>query len=353
MPRVSRGVFRWLFHRVATLEDFADRLNHVWTVGLLLILACVISWRHAYTNPITCWTPVQFTEALNEYARTTCWNSPVLAYGIPSYELPADLQMPRVYQTPQGPDGVSVEYTALYQWIPLILCFQALLFKLPNIVLYVCHGYSGISFDKIAGLTNGYENLNLQERQILARQIARYVYRWCRQCGDCLPWRLLTLLWLLVKVLYLVNAVVQLNAFDKYMNTYYPLRANSTWYGDVITGNILTNNITLWHESGAFPRRMLCNFDVHVLNRKHMYTVSCMLPGNAFTEQALMYLWVWLVFVTIVTCLSLVIWVLTTAVPVLRKRYMCFTLVRTQLTSALHHHDVPVMIGRKPFFKRL
>ena len=204
MPSVSRGLFRWLFHPAATLEDFADRLNPVWTVGLLLILASVLSWRHAYMGSISCWCPSSFTTHMVTYSEMECWNKDVTYSVMSANNISDDIRL-------------STNYA---RWLPLLFCFQALLFKLPNIVLHVCHGYSGISFDKIAGLTNDYENLNIQEREILARQIARYVYRWCRQCGDCLPWRFLTLLWLLVKVLYLVNVIVQLNHFDAHFSPY-------------------------------------------------------------------------------------------------------------------------------------
>lgn len=332
MPSISRGLYRWLFQRSAVLEDFADRLSHFWTVGLLLVLACVTSWRHTYTSPITCWCPSQFTGALVVYTHSYCWNSYAIQYEENTEEAMNRLNlsagfglfhkngMPVVSQMePESLLDKASTTTTLYQWLPLILCFQALLFKLPNIVLYTFHGFTGISFDKIAGLTSGYENLNLVERQQLGRQISRYVYRWCTRFAGCPPCRVLTLLWFLVKILYLVNVSVQLSTLNTYITPGPPLE-NDTSYGNSIQDNMFDNNATMWKESPVFPRFVMCRFDVVFLQNIQNYMVMCSLPANFFNERVYMFLWVWMMFVTIVTSVSLAVWLLKTILPFMRKR---------------------------------
>ncbi|XP_045187563.2 innexin-17-like [Mercenaria mercenaria] len=174
MTTVSRGLFRWLYWRCATFENFADRLSHIWTFGLLLLLASIISWNHNYNKPISCWVPNEFTEGMQQYADKTCWHKQFVY-------LHPDVEVPLYAQTKLSTTKL------LHLWLPVILCFQALLFKLPNLLINILHGFSGISFDKIAGLTSGFENLNMQERNILSKQTSRYIYNWRKQFASCLP----------------------------------------------------------------------------------------------------------------------------------------------------------------------
>ena len=183
MPTTSRGIFPWLDHSGARLEDFADRLNHIWTFGFLLILAVIISWKHGYQNPISCWCPAEFTDAMVEKVHKSCWHSYYLINSQSEgtlYVSFRDLGIPVV--TPELEESEKESsITTYYQWVPVILCLQALAFKLPHVLMQIFHGYSGLEFGKIAGLTAGYQHLDLSERQKLANQISRNIYRWCKQ----------------------------------------------------------------------------------------------------------------------------------------------------------------------------
>ncbi|XP_053405548.1 innexin unc-9-like [Mercenaria mercenaria] len=343
MPTVNKGLYKWLIGRGTTLEDFADRLNHFWTFGLLLLFASIISWKQGYNKAINCWVPAEFTDSMVNYAEATCWNSYFIHYlrdqekadeeilemfniTFPRYFTGRHHLRPWVESDPiKMSDSLRTKMSTtrtLYQWLPVILCFQALLFKLPNLLMYILHGYSGVSFEKISGLTSGYKNMNLQERDLLCRQIARYLFNWCCQFINWLPWRLLSLLWLIVKILYCVNIIAQMSLIDSFLKTTDPPIDNSTSYGDVIMGNLFENNATLWKQSPAFPREVMCNFEIIQLRNVHQYTVQCNLTANFFNEYVYMFLWVWLLFVAIVTCLSLVFWLLKALIPVFRKRYI-------------------------------
>lgn len=338
MPSVSRGLYKWFCRRSATLEDLADRLNHFWTFGLLLLFAAIISWRQTYSRPIQCWTLPEFTAEMSAYAHDVCWNSPYILYpddqekaqekiremlntSVPMSYMPivSAPNRPVIDPRPFTENSSLIRKLSstrtLYQWLPVILCFQALLFKLPSILMYALQNLSGINFDKIAGLTNGYENLALQERSILCRQIGRYIYNWCHQCENCLPWRLLTFLWFVVKVLFCINITVQLRLLDDLLAP-----QNATSFGDVITGNIFENNATTWEDAPVFPKKVFCKLSIIYLNRVESFLLQCNLSANFFNEFVYMFLWVWLVFVAVVTWFSLLVWLLTTLIPVFRKR---------------------------------
>ena len=305
MTTVSRGLFRWLLQGGARLEDFADRLNHVWTFGLLLVLGAVISWKNSYSDPISCWAPEQFTPALVEYTQNICWNNDyhylLSKYGI----IPINFH-----------DRLRAK--SYYQWVPLILCLQALLFKLPSVIMYVLHSCSGLDFYKLHGLTDGYQHFSLNERHNLANQIARYIYRWCNIFPRGLPWRLLTITWFVVKMMYCINVIIQMYYLDRFLKTTDALHHNSTTYGDVIYDNIV-NNAT-WTASPAFPRIIHCYMEVIQLNNVQRYTFQCSLNNNPFTERVYMFLWVWILFVAVVTTLSFAAWFLLTILPNPRQR---------------------------------
>lgn len=319
MPTVGQSMFYRQFHHGATLEDFADRLNHFWTFGLLLVLACIISWIQNYGYPIQCWTPAEFTDAMVDYANSKCWNSYL------------------IYLTPT--DERSFYYTnikvTLYQMIPLMLCFQALLFKLPNIIMYIGHSFSGTDFHKLMCLTAGHESKSHDEHNIMSHQAGRYFYNWCNAFNGCLPWRLLTLLWFSVKILYCVNIFIQIWLVNRFLlphSTY----ENVTSYGEVISGNIFKNNATIWKYSSTLPRNILCDFKIFSFRNIHYYTVQCSLPFNQLTEFVYMFIWVWFLFVAIVTHLSAIVWFVRTLVPLFRKRYINKALALSE-DSELHN----------------
>ena len=67
-----------------------------------------------------------------------------------------------------------------------------------------------------------------------------------------------------------------------------------------------------WHSSpgAAFPRVTMCDFTMRRLGNLHRYTVQCTMPINLFYEKIYMFLWFWMVFVAVVTTISLITWLL-------------------------------------------
>ena len=308
MPTVSRGLFCWLFQSDARLEDFADRLNHVWTFGLLLILGAIISWKYEFGEPISCWTPVQFSPATESYVHQACWHHDMHYFPFTDTDIPGHERRDLI--------------KTYYQWIPVVLCLQALLFKLPNIILYILHGYSGVDFDKVNGLTIGYNRLNISERQNLANQLARYIYRWCSIFPRGLPWRLLTAIWFFVKCLYCINIIIQMVYIDKFLKIKDGPHYNSTSYGDTIYENLFADTESEWRVSPAFPRLIMCDLSVRQLRDLYQYSIQCVLNANLFTERVYMFLWLWLLCVAVVTMLSFMVWTLLTLLPFHRQRYV-------------------------------
>ena len=117
-------------------DDWIDRLNHLWTVVLMTLFAVVTSSGQYAGNPIECWVPAEFTGAYTSYAKSYCWISN-------TYYIPQEEPIPR-----RVSDRYNQELT-YYQWVPIILMFQALMFKIPNIVWRMMNGQSGVNMEKI------------------------------------------------------------------------------------------------------------------------------------------------------------------------------------------------------------
>ena len=79
-----------------------------------------------------------------------------------------------------------------------------------------------------------------------------------------------------------------------------------------------------WHSSPGvgFPRVTMCDFNVRRLGNIHRYTVQCTLPLNLYYEKIYMFLWFWMVFVAVITAISLVTWLLRAFMRQDRIRYV-------------------------------
>ncbi len=88
-----------------------------------------------------------------------------------------------------------------------------------------------------------------------------------------------------------------------------------------------------WHSSPGvtFPRVTMCDFKVRRLGNVHRYTVQCTLPLNMYNEMIYTFIWFWMVFVGVITAISLVTWLLRACMKHDRIRYVQNHLRRSEL----------------------
>ncbi|VDO03351.1 unnamed protein product [Rodentolepis nana] len=113
-------------------DDFVDRVNHTYTMNLIMFFTAVVLSRQFVGKPISCWIPNDFTGAQGEYAETVCWVTST--YFIP----PAQATVPIE-------EDVRYEKKIYYQWVPFILMIQAALFVVPCIVWRLFNAQSRIN----------------------------------------------------------------------------------------------------------------------------------------------------------------------------------------------------------------
>jgi len=123
-------------------DDVADRLSHFYTPAILVVFAAIVSSKQYVGEPINCWVPAHFSGAHEEYANSFCWIRN-------TYHVPFTEQIPM-----KSPERYR-SMIPYYQWVPMILLVQALLFYLPVAVWRSACGHSGLDVANLVscGLT--------------------------------------------------------------------------------------------------------------------------------------------------------------------------------------------------------
>lgn len=102
---------------------------------------------------------------------------------------------------------------------------------------------------------------------------------------------------LVVKVLYLVNAVAELLYLDQFLTSGFTER--KSWIRSVISDKGFA-------PRERFPRVSMCDVPIRQLQNVHLYTVQCVLPINRINVIIFIFMWFWFIFLTLVTFASLV-----------------------------------------------
>ena len=293
-----------------TSDDSIDRVSHLYSVLMLVVFGIAISSGQFFGDPIHCWYPAEFHDSYEEYTNNYCWIKN-------TYYVPITESLPELESVKEENE---ITY---YQWIPLILLLQAMMFKVPNLVWRLLNDYSGISMEKIINLCNDTQGNAPEERQETIENLAKYLDKWL---GTYQPYKTniivrmknkisslmcficskrggtyLTGLYLFSKFLYFCNAVGQLFLLNSFMSQEFSL------YGIEFIDRIAKGEAL--RESPRFPRITMCDFRIRQMNNLQPWTVQCVLPINLFNEKIFVFIWFWLVFISIISGLSFLRWV--------------------------------------------
>ncbi|CAF3446782.1 unnamed protein product, partial [Rotaria sp. Silwood2] len=104
-------------------DDACNRLNHRHTVLMLLIFSAILTSRLFISDLIICWTPGEFTGNFVSYTRHYC-------YVTNTYYISMNETIPTLNNSHMRRKR-SIYY---YQWLPILLAFQSLLFLIPRLI---------------------------------------------------------------------------------------------------------------------------------------------------------------------------------------------------------------------------
>ncbi|XP_055870589.1 innexin unc-9-like [Biomphalaria glabrata] len=304
-------------------DDWADRISHLWTVVLLAFFTILVSSAQYVGDPIQCWCPAQFTGSYVSYTKSVCWISN-------TYYIPMDDSIPVNIHERQKRE---ISY---YQWVPIILLFQALMFKFPNMVWKMLNSTGGLNVDRLVSLSESTQIGKQEDREKMTYQVAKYLDRWLkahRQYHYNLLVRLrqrfsnvfcfwfakrdgkyLTGFYLFVKFLYVANVIFQFYILNHF------LAMNYSVFGlEVIEALVKEGSYT---DSPRFPRVTLCDFEIRQMANVQRYTVQCVLPINLFNEKIFIFLWFWYLLVSAVTVFNYLAWLYQILLGGNRYRYV-------------------------------
>ncbi|ESO88253.1 hypothetical protein LOTGIDRAFT_165688 [Lottia gigantea] len=307
------------FSRLTSSNDdlLADRISHLYTVLTLIIFAIIVGVKQFVGDPIQCWTPADFKPAQSAYVLSNCWIQSTYY-----------VQMEDV--VPSSKREREAAKLAYYQWVPIILLFMAFLFKLPYILWRMCCELSGFNVSNFVSLAYKTQYGLSTTHDENVKNISDYLDRWLAfnkklvtipSLGDEVQkpryflfesasrWYLM-ILYYFIKVLYCVNAVTQFFLLNQFLGGWYAM------YGSEVIQNMIYGEPFM--ESHRFPLVTLCDYQIRQMNNVNDYTSMCVLSINLFSEKIFIFIWFWLVFVCVVSIISLIKW--TLLIVINRKR---------------------------------
>ena len=280
-------------------DSHTDRLNCSYTVFVLLLFALLVTTRQLAGDPISCWCPAEFPDSQVEFTNQVCWVQN-------TYYLPYDKDIP-------GKDEPR-DWIGYYQWVGLLLCLQAMCFYIPRMIWRVFNRKSGIS---VCTITDAAIRCQLQQDaddrdktvRYMVKHMGKFLHETSRQLmmsGMCksIYWivygNYLCFLYLIVKVIYIANAVGQIFLLDRFLGTSYSM------YGFEILDKLYQGHgISVSHR---FPRVAMCDITIRHLAVANQYTIQCALAVNLFNEKIFIFIWFWFIFVSAATVCSFLIW---------------------------------------------
>jgi hypothetical protein len=146
----------------------------------------------------------------------------------------------------------------LYQWLPLILAFQALFFRIPDIMLQVLESSFGFGCSNVSQMVKKYDKMASSDRTTLAKHLSQYLNQTIRSRPlKFLPIGTVTIILVFVNFLIFINAVTQLSMLEGYLSP-----PNITSYGEFVVNSIISNNYTDIAVSHVFTRKIFCDMAI-------------------------------------------------------------------------------------------
>ncbi|VDK42105.1 unnamed protein product [Anisakis simplex] len=256
-------------------EDSVDRINYIYSNILLLAFALLLTAKSYIGKPLQCWVPAQFKGGWETYIENHCLIEN-------TYFVRMDENLPDV-----GSER-RIRELAYYQWIPFILILQAACCYAPRLVWKVLNSRSGINLT--AFIPMALPTKKVGGKKILKDVNMDYsplVERIGNHASLAIDNRVkfgmfVTILYMIVKFLWLINVFVQFWILNIFLGPQYTL------WGIGILIDLVNNRD--WSVSGHFPRVTFCDVEVREMGNVHNWTVQCVLMVNMFAEKVFLFL---------------------------------------------------------------
>ncbi|KAF8368615.1 hypothetical protein PRIPAC_86444 [Pristionchus pacificus] len=294
--------------RPHSLSDSIDRLNYLITALLLFGLCIVVSAKQYFGSPIECWTPLEFKSAWEQYVESYC-------FGTNAYTFPSEDEID---------DGSerSARAASVYQWIPIILAIQAIMFYLPHFIWILINKLT-VDLECVIADAGKMRKLPEDQRRSVSERIATYLYDAAfsnrsndRSICKCIKgnW-CAAALYFCTKISYVANLLLQI-----LLITYIVGNGNFFWA-------LKATN------SPSFPQETLCDVSIRRSGGLSRYTMQCTLSINELNEIIYRFLWFWFLAVLSVSLVNLIYTTYHIFIPTARLS-TCKRWLSTHQTSA-------------------
>lgn len=329
-------------------EDLADRANFQWNVILLLICMVLVTLRQYFMSPLVCYLPTTVSGVnADSYITNLCWIEGTFPINLSSGEVPHKVT---------DWDALKPQQMNYYQWVPLVLGLQAILYYLPRIFWSIfTYNRTGTDLQNLVRTANSITREDGEKRQKMVQHISRTLelllfsrreYR--GGSGDIIN-RLrrsslfpgkrhgnnLVYVYLFVKILYAFIGVCQL--YMMYIFLRFDSREGYLFFGFRVLNDIIKGKP--WTETQVFPRVGMCRHTLQHVGASNRLFAQCVLPINMLNEKIYVFLFFFLGAVVWITLISIPLWIVRMGI---KKRQRHF--VRRFLKIAdLYDRDDPKM----------
>ncbi|CAH8539455.1 unnamed protein product [Schistosoma rodhaini] len=298
-------------------EDLADRANFQWNVIVLLLCMVLVTMRQYFMTPLVCYLPTTVSGVnADSYITNLCWIEGTFPINLTSGIVPHKLQ---------EWDALRPQQMNYYQWVPLVLGLQAILYYIPRIIWSIfTYNRTGTDLQNLIRQANLISKEDGEKRQKMVQHIAKTLelllfnrreYRTTDTLGASfrrsmafMPGKRhgnnLVYVYLTIKLLYSIVGFFQLYLM------YFFLRFNSYegyWlFGYRILSDIIHGK--QWTETQVFPRVGMCRHTLQHVGASNTLFAQCVLPINMLNEKIYIFLFFFLGSVMIMTMLSIPLW---------------------------------------------
>uniref|UniRef100_A0A1I8IT44 Innexin n=1 Tax=Macrostomum lignano TaxID=282301 RepID=A0A1I8IT44_9PLAT len=299
--------------------DFIDQLNYQFTGGIMIIFIGIIGLRQYVGKPIQCWVPQEFSKAWEDFAENYCWVSN-------TYFLYPDKPIPSPRDLP------NAKFITYYQWVAIVLAGQAIITWIPHLIWRVGARRLPILIKNARNAAIPDSDIRRKAVHCLVAVLEEQAEATRRYSAFEAPSMRLTILFLIVRLMFVGNAIGQIYLMQKFIGT------NSTLFGYEVLKNLIEGRD--WTETSNFPRVTYCHLTIRKLGTKNQtFTLQCVLPINHFVEKVYVFLWFWYIILGVLTLLSTIFWMLRILIPGRRVAYIKQYLRAMKLVSNTEDRD--------------
>lgn len=286
-----------------TIDNTIFKLHYRWTTNMLLVASIVVTCTQFFGDPITCVKSERFVNPaiINNY----CWIEGTFTIPQALTKVPGtEVALPGIEKTPT--DATDLLVHKYYQWVWWVLFLQALAFYCTRIIWK--NWENGI----VAKLITNLNRALIDETE--KKQNSHFLVNFLRDRKGHLNHYALKFLF--CEIFNLFHVIIEIVITDTFLGGYfldygYLVMAYS---GDIEDINPMTK---------VFPKMTKCTFRVYGSSGDiQIYDNFCLLPLNIINEKIYLFLWIWFIFLTFASCLSVIHRLVSFIYPPFRQKLL-------------------------------